>query len=122
MSLASAVNEAIIAAKAGLGDLVISAIHKKVTSKTYNAAAGKYEAVTTDIAVEGVADTFSFVEQQALDFNQSDVKFSVFNPGNDLEFSTEDKFVLYDVEMQIIRIHFVYVGGFRPMITLVLRK
>jgi hypothetical protein len=105
-----------------MGDLVRSGTLKATVGKVYDSAAGAYITTSTDTAIEGVIDKFTFNEQQAEDFVQSDLKFVVFNPTNDLAVSVADYIVLDGVQYTIRKIDATYLGSMRPVITLVLRK
>lgn len=122
MSLAGAVNAAVKAAKKGLGDLVSTAVLRKIVSETYNVGLGKYIPVTEDHTVEMVPDKFSYNEQQDADYLATDIKILVFNPDNDIVISPLSKMVLYGTIYNIRKADPVYVGAFVPVWTVILKK
>lgn len=121
--IASAVNSAIKIAKANLGDLLREHTLKKASGKTYDTATGRYTTTYVDLTVEGVPDKFSFQEMQAEDFVQTDVKMIIFNDDNNsLTITTDDALLMDGVQYAIRKVDPVFVGGFKPMFQLALRK
>lgn len=122
MSLTVQVTQAINAAKLGLGDLVVSATLKQASNRVYDSTSGRYIVTPNNVAIEGVLDKFDYTEQLAPDFSQSDLKFNVFNPNNDLVITNADSVLLHGTVYPIHKIMRTYVGTLVPVITLYLRK
>lgn len=120
MSLSSTVVQAIKSAKRELGDLVQTTVLNVHTGRTY--VGGKYENTYDPKNVEVAMDKFTFHEQQLEDYQQTDVKLVLFNPNNDLKPTRQDIMVWEGREIPIIRAEPVYVGGYIPVWTLVLRQ
>jgi len=80
MTIASAVNAAIKAAKSKMGDVVSSGTYRVFQNRTY--VAGVYTPVYDDVLVEYVPDRFTLEETQDSDYLLSDVKIIVFNTDN----------------------------------------
>lgn len=122
MSISSAINQALKAARTQLGDLVKAATVRNVTGKTYDSSAGTYTPTTSDRLVEYVPDQFSYNEQMEQGFEQTDLKIGVLNPNNDITITTSDLMILDQVEYRVRKVIPVYVGGFKPLLTVVLRR
>lgn len=123
MSLSDQVLAGIRIARANLGDLLVKATLIRVTGpKVYDTATGKYTVPTEEVEVDGFVDKFSFMELQAQDFNQTDIKFVVFNTENDLNVSTTDSIKFAGITRSIIAVKPEYVGVYKPVIALTLRK
>lgn len=122
MSMAKAINDAIRIARVNMGDLIGKGTLRTISSKTYDAAVGRYVTTSADVEVEYVFDKFTYEEQQAEDFLQTDLKIVLFNPDNNLEPSTEDSMVIHSVEYAIRKADPSFIGGYRPVWTLYLRK
>ena len=125
MSLANVICNAVKIAKANLGDLVVQAVLRRTTGKTYDTATGRYESTTVNRDLEVAPDKFTYTEMNAADFNQTDVKLTVFNPDNDIEISTDDQIMYPAVGGALYSVWKVlpeHVGGYKPVIAVVLRK
>lgn len=121
MSFAALINQSINQAKKSLGDLVRPATLRMVAGREY--VDGSYVDVTEDIPVEIAPDKFSYMEQQAEDFVQTDVKVILFNPNNDLTPTTRHKIVdemgrVFEIKKSDPAV----IGFYIPTWTLVLRK
>lgn len=123
MSLSDQVLAGIRIARVNLGDLLVKASLIRVTGpKVYNTSTGTYTVPTETIEVDGFVDKFSFSELQAQDFLQTDVKFVVFNTENELNITTADSIEFAGVRRSIIAVKPEYVGIYKPVIALTLRK
>lgn len=120
MTIAQAINQGIQVARVNMGDLLRPATLRHVTGSSY--VGGIKTPTYSDHAVDGVYDKFSFQEMSSDDFVQTDVKFVMFNPNNDLNPKTDDAFVLDGVTYAIRKADPTHVGGFKVTFTLVLRK
>lgn len=122
MSFAGAIDEALRIARRNLGDAIVQATLHRVESKTYDSATGTYSSSPSEIAIDGVIDQFTFLEQSAEDYQATDVKFSIFNPNNDIVIEIQDEITLHEVKYRVHRVKPVYIGGRRPLITVILKK
>lgn len=122
MSLASAVNEAVRIARRNLGDAIVQATLHRTESKTYDSATGTYSSSPSEITIDGVVDKFTYTEESSQDYHVTDVKFAIFNPSNDLEIGLQDQITLHDIVYRVHRVNPTYIGGFKPIITVILKK
>lgn len=120
MSLSRTVVDAVRIARREMGDLVKLTVLKVNTGQIYEG--GKYENTYDPQNVEVVVDKFTFHEQQLEDYQQTDVKLLIFNPNNDLKPSRKDLIVWDEKDIPIIRADPIYVGGYIPAWTVVLRQ
>lgn len=121
MSLAQVIIEGIRVARSNLGDLIEKATLVTVT-KTYDTTQGKNVESKSEVEVEIVRDKFTWVEQQAPGFQETDVKVLMFNPNNDIEVDANARLVLDDTTLHVKKVDPSWVGGYKPVITLVLRR
>lgn len=120
MSLANTINQAVLAAKTALGDLVNKAVLRVMTDRQY--VNGQYIKNYTNVDVEVVVDKFSYHEQMLPSYQQTDVKLYLFNPNGDLNPTIQDMMTWNGKDLAIIKAEPVYVGTQIPMWTIVLRQ
>ena len=122
MSMAATINKAIRSARASLGDLVVGATLQFINQNVYNTTTGSYEPQTTSIPVEVIPDKFTFTEQQAGDYQITDIKLLVLNPDNDLEITTNHTIQYLGQRFNIHKSEPAFIGAYKPVWTVVLRK
>jgi hypothetical protein len=125
MSLADAICTAVRIAKQNLGDLIVLSTLKVKGDKTYDVGIGQYTYTETLRDVEVAPEKFTYEELGMVDYDQSDVKLVVFNQTNDIEITTSDQMeypkgsgTWYEVKKVVPN----YVGGYKPVLNVVLRK
>jgi hypothetical protein len=122
MSMTDVIMAAVRVAKEAAGDLVVKAMLRHKTGQTYDTATSKYVPSYDDTEVELVRDKFTFVEERDPTYQTTDMKILVFNPTNELDITTADRFTIDEVEYSVKRVLPTYVGGYKPVIGLVLQK
>lgn len=122
MSLVAQINQALNDAREALGDLVLDVTLRRTTAKVYNTATGTYTSTPVDVQAQGVMDQFTFTEMNAPNFDANQVKFTLFNPNNDLVVTPADFLIISAVQYPINKILKNYVGSTVPVFTLYLRK
>lgn len=121
MTLAGAINAAVVSARRSLKDVIVNATIR-IPNSTYDTDTGKYVDSPIDTSVEVAPDRFTFNEQQDENYQLSDVKLIVFNPNNDLEITTGHQVVYLGSVFNIRKADPVNVGAFKPIWTLMIRK
>lgn len=123
MSMATVVNQAIQIAKKNLGDLVVAGTLKQNITNVYDPDTGGYVKTADETPIEMTVDKFNYMEMQAADFSQSDLKVIVFNTiGIDLNISTADYITFNEIEYAVRSVNPVYVGNIVSVYEVALRK
>lgn len=122
MSMSSVVVKGLIIAQKNLGDLVQDATVLRPQGRIYDPDLGEYVSSDLVIPVKYVPDKLSFTEQLSEDFTQEDFKILVFNPDNNISIYTSDAIQIRSTVYQVRKYDPVYVGPFKAMIGVVLRK
>jgi hypothetical protein len=121
MSLSGAINSAIKVARAKLGDLVQSGTYRSFSGRSY--VAGVYTTTYINTPVDYAPDRFTLEETRDADYQLSDIKLVVFNPDNLISvFTVNDAFIMDSVQYNIRRVDVAKIGGFQPVVTIILRK
>jgi hypothetical protein len=121
MSMVAQIMQGIEIAKKNLGDLLLTATLRHQTGSTY--LSGTYTPATVDVPVQLVIDQFTKEDRERQDFQETDIKVSVFNNADQtLEVDYKDKILLNGVLYNIQVLNPAFVGNVKALFELVLRK
>lgn len=122
MSSAGLVRRAVTKAKIALGDTVINALLDKV-STVYDTSTGRNVETVVTQSLEVVIVKADYLEIQAGDIRQSDIKVIVFNTEDDkVRVSVQDKIWLNSVQYNVVKSTPSYVGNVISIFEVFLRK
>lgn len=122
MSISSAVQKAIRIAKVNLGDIVSTGQYVRKISSQYDTSTGNNSQVTENIDIQWTPDKFSYVELESGMYTEKDVKITVFNDLNNLNFIVDESIVLDGQTYSVFKAFPIKVGSFTPVWSLVLRQ
>ena len=122
MSLSSIVQRAISIAKRNLGDVVLTATYESTFGELYDATQGINQVISSVKSIEYTPDKFTFQELQSGQYQETDVKITVFNSENDLVFQVKEFITIDGKKRPIFRAIPVKVGTYTPVWTLILRS
>lgn len=122
MSISNTVQKAIRIAKVNLGDMVRIGQYLRRTSSQYNVATGDNSDVTETVNIQWVPDKFSYIELESGMYTEKDVKITVFNDNNDLNFVMDESITIDGQTYSIFKAFPTKIGSFTPVWSLVLRQ
>ena len=121
MSLAGIVQKAIKIAKRNLGDVVATTTYSYPATSDYDVSQGSTDVTWASAQIEYVVDKFTFEELQSGQYQETDVKITVFNPEGTLNFQIKEFVLLDGKALPIFRAIPIKVGAYTPVWSLILR-